>query len=377
MKIVNKLCLILLFLSIFSLINCGEKNDGQEKPVIEEGKDEKETHYSWEKSRTSLIECNDMVLLYSGGAHRTYQWSEDYVEPYVTYKDESGQEKWLFDSFLFLEIYNGNKTFATGYRDVPANQQDWRLLVDHYFQSRYCVGALKRSIDNASERIGKPSTKRKIVIGIPEPVTNQKDWGSVRNGEALDFSKSEDRIAACKWYIDYVRAKFNEMNCDNIELAGFYWIAENATTTRTIVGEVSKYLNSMHYSFNWIPYFKAPGYLEWKDLHFNYAYLQPNYFFNESVPKSRLDEACQLAIKYEMDMEVEFDERALVLSRNNWGYRLVDYLEAFKKHGIWSDKRIAYYQGGTTLYELAKSPEAKDRELYHYFCKFVSERSPQ
>ena len=68
-------------------------------------------------------------------------------------------------------------------------------------------------------------------------------------------------------------------------------------------------------------------------------------------------------------MEMEFDDR--VLSTKGWGYRLINYMEAFKKHGIWSSKRLAYYQGGTTLYNLSKSVNEEDKKLYHDFCKFV------
>lgn len=343
------------------------KTDIVDKPII----DKKEDKYSWELNRTSLVECNDLVLLYSGGAHRKFQWSEEYVNPYVTYVDENGKESWLFDSFLFLEIHNGNgKTFATGYTQTAANQNEWKGLVDHYFQSRYCLGALNKSIDKAAERIGKPKEKRKIVIGLPEPINGQKDWGSVKNGVPLDFSKPDDRVAAVKWYVDYVRSKFHEMKFDNLELAGFYWIAEEATNTRTIVADVSAYLNELNYSFNWIPYFKSDGYSDWKKLTFNFAYLQPNYFFNDNIAYSRLTEACELAKKYEMDMEIEFDERALT----GWGYRLEDYLKAFKENGIWANNRIAYYQGGKALYDLSVSEKPEDTALYRLFCEFVTGR---
>ncbi|MCW1734760.1 DUF4855 domain-containing protein [Anaerorudis cellulosivorans] len=335
---------------------------------------ENDSIFQWEKERKGLLNYNDMVLLYTGGAHRSYSWDINHISPYVTYVDENEKEHWLFDSFLFLEIHNGNgKSFATGYTSTPANQLDWKYLVDYFFQSKYTIGALDKAIGSAIERIGNPPNKRKIIIGLPEPIKNQKDWGSVENGILLDFSSDDDRIKACQWYIDYVRIKFNEMKYKNLDLAGFYWIAEEATNTRSIIKKIGTYLNDLKYTFNWIPYFKSDGYLEWKTLGFNYAYLQPNYFFNESVPTSRLDEACRLALDYDMDMEMECDERALVSSKN-WGYRLRDYMDAFKKHGIWSSKRLAYYQGGTALYNLSKSVNEEDKKLYHDFCKFIIER---
>lgn len=365
----------LLLTSVIFLTSCSKgETDNIESPPPPTDENKEDSFYDREKNRTGLLENNDMVLLYSGGAHRNYQWDEELVEPYVTYKDRSGKEHWMFDSFLFLEIHNGDgKSFATGYTPNPANQQDWKKLVDHYFQSRYCLGALNRSIESAKERMGEPSEKRKVVIGIPEPIKTQKDWGSVSNGVMLDFSISNDRIAACKWYIDYTRQKFSELNYKNLELAGFYWIAEEATNTRAILSDLSSYLNRLKYSFVWIPYHGSDGAFEWKQLTFNYAYYQPNYFFNDARPISFLNKACEDAVKYEMDMEIEFDDRALV-GHGNWGYRLENYMNAFKEYGIWKNRRIAYYQGGTTLYKLSKATDSNDELLYHKFCKFVTER---
>ncbi|GEM_PF-5287168 len=81
------------------------------------------------------------------------------------------------------------------------------------------MGAVNRSIESAKERTGKPTEKRKVVIRIPEPNKNQKDWGSLTNRVMLDFSKSNDRVAACKWHIDYVRRKLSQANYMNLELA--------------------------------------------------------------------------------------------------------------------------------------------------------------
>lgn len=196
------------------------------------------------------------------------------------------------------------------------------------------------------------------MISIPEPIVYQhpeqassstKYWGKIDN-QTLDFSNSADRIKACKWYIDQVRAKFNEKNYQHVELAGFYWLAEKATDTRDILNAVAIYLNKLKYSFNWIPYYGADGYNQWKSLGFNYAYFQPNYFFNESVPDSRLEDACQKALTYDMHMELEFDDNAL--NSRGKAYRLKNYMSAFKKHGIWEKKRLAYYQGSASLLTL-------------------------
>ena len=371
---------LLVYAIFFILIACSKGEVETILPLPPDEEKEDISKYSWEKNRTSLLENNDMVLLYAGGSHRNYNWNLDLVEPYVTYKDELGKEHWMFDSFLFLEIYSADDvTFATGYKDSsgepikPAKKEDWGKLIDHYFDPGYRMGALNRAVENAKQRIGDPIDKRKVVIGIPEPISTQKDWGSVRNfGTQLDFSKTNDRVDACKWYIDYAREKFNKMNYKNLELAGFYWIAETNTHSKDILSYISSYLNSLKYSFVWIPYNGANGAFDWKRLTFNYAYYQPNYFFNDTRPIEFLNKACEDAVRNDMDMEMEFDDR--VLAKRGWAYRLKDYMKAFKDYGIWENRRIAYYQGGTTLYNLSKATVKEDVELYHEFGKFVTER---
>ena len=375
--------LLLLFATCFIFISCSksETDELPSPPPEEEEKEEEKAPYmySWEKDRTSLLENNDMVLIYAGGSHRTYNWNLELVEPYVTYKDES--EHWIFDSLLFLEIFSAEDiSFITGMKDSsgqplkPAKKKDWENLIDHYFDPGYRIGVLNRAIENAKKRIGEPTEKRKVVIGIPEPMSSQKDWGSVRDfGVQLDFSRTSDRVDACKWYIDYARQAFNKMNYKNLELAGFYWVAETNTNSKDILSYISSYLNNLKYSFVWIPYNGASGAFDWKRLTFNFVYYQPNYFFNDTRPISFLNKACEDAVRYDMDMEIEFDDRAL--AKNGLGYRLENYMKAFKDYGIWENRRIAYYQGGTTLYNLSKSIMSEDVQLYHKFCKFVTERS--
>ncbi len=342
--------------------------------------------YDWEENRTGLLASTDMVLLYGGGHHRTpYTWDKSRLTSYVTYVDTELHAHWLFDSFLFLEIMDKgvggeNKMFANGYGLESANQTDWSNLINYYFQSDTGIGALDACIKEASYALGTSSQKRQIVMCIPEPIVRQhpeepssstKYWGKIDN-QTLDFSKSSDRIKACKWYINQIRAKFDEKKYQNVELAGFYWIAEKATDTRSILKSLATYLNKLKYTFNWIPYYGADGYNQWQSLGFNYAYFQPNYFFNESVPDSRLEDACRKAIDNNMHMELEFDDNAL--SSRGKAYRLRNYMKTFKEQGIWEKKRLAYYQGSASLLALKNSGNPTDTQLYHEFCNFVINR---
>lgn len=340
-------------------------------------------YYDWEENRTEILASTDMVLLYGGGHHRSpYTWDKNRVTSYVKYVDKANKSHWLFDSFLFLEIMDygtggANKMFAKGYNRESANKSDWENLIDYYFQSETGIGAVDACVKEASAILGAPKKKHQIVISIPEPIVYQHPeqasssttyWGKI-DDETLDFSKSADRIKACKWFIDRVRAKFNQKKYQNVELAGFYWLAEKATDTRDILNAVAVYLHKLKYSFNWIPYYGADGYDQWKSFGFDYAYFQPNYFFSDTPVANRLQDACQKALTNGMNMEIEFDDDAL--SSRGKANRLTNYMNVFKEYGIWEKKRLAYYQGSQSLLTLKNSSNADDVALYHEFCTFV------
>lgn len=336
----------------------------------------------FEQERENPHSIADLVLIYGGGAHRTNVWDADHFSPYTSYTDQKGQSNWLFDGFLFLEIVDGaGKIFATGYDGSPATKLEWTKLLEYYFRQDNAIDALNTSVSEIVGKIGAPSKIRKVVVGIPEPIA-PKDiysvpndyWGEVK-GRKLDFSKDMDRVEAVKWYIDQVIGLFERSKFRYVELAGFYWIAEETLHTKTILSEIATYLDEKTYSFNWIPYWKeSPDYLLWKDLKFDYAYLQPNYFFNRNIPYARLTQACKIAKDYDLDLELEFDLRAMV-DKGNWADRLYDYMNAFRENSVLETKRIAYYQDADALYQFSKASNQTDKQLYHDFCSFVMEHS--
>ena len=52
---------------------------------------------------------------------------------------------------------------------------------------------------------------------------------------------------------------------------------------------------------------------------------------------------------------------------------LRDYMNEFKKAGHYGKSRIATYSGTNAMYELATSPDEKDREMYLEYCRFIVE----
>jgi len=318
---------------------------------------------------------NDLVLIYDGGAHRNIKWNKEHFAPYVS-AEVNGEGKWLFDGFLFLEIHNGQgRGFASGYQALAARKVEWEHLLENYFAKGNAIHALNEQLGDVgkSGRIQGEYKKRKIVISVPEPIPNQTDWGQL-DGQALQFFNKKDRLDACKWYIDYAEQLFQKANFEHVELVGFYWLAEEASNSRNLAADVADYLYEKEYDFYWIPYFNSDGYSEWRNLGFNVPYYQPNYFFNENIPYSRLQEAFDRADKFQMNMEVEFDDRVL---KNNkgWGYRLTDYLDVYENNGVFDSLKVAYYQGGDAFYKLSRSEEDADQALYRRLIHLITRRA--
>ena len=396
-----------MFSALLVLCACGETYP---KDIPEWGKHEDQTPSvdpadttsapDDKAERTEIADYTDMVLLYGYGHHRSpLSWGTDYTDAYVVYKDKEGYAHWLYDAFLFLEFMdpatNGGAgvTFITGYNydgdriEKSATQDDWDKLVKYYFVKNTAVDAVDKSVEKAKDILGEPPHKRQIVVGIPEPITHANPydnssstsyWGKV-GGRTLDFNLPNDRVTAVKWYIDRVREEFYKQDYKNVELAGFYWVAEKSTHTSSIISDVGTYLKSLNYSFNWIPYFEADGWSNWKSYGFTYAFMQPNTAWlsdDDYAAKAQIQmmTAINDVLANDMGLEVEFDGNVL----QSWGRgragRLRDYMTAFKDYGAWEKSRLVYYQGSWAVKWLRDSKNDEDQTLYHEFCDWMITR---
>ena len=261
-----------------------------------------------------------------------------------------------------------------------ATQADWLKLIDYYFSEGQVIDAIERSVEEASQTLGVPPSKRQIVVSIPNPIVYKQPiaqkggttyWGVIDN-RVLDFSDEADRALACRWYIDQVLSRFKQAKFRHVELAGFYWVTEETSAKSPLIGNIVDYCAQKRYDLYWIPYFHAPGFESWKEKGFARAYYQPNHFFHNEIPYERLKVACAEAQANGMDMEVEFDESAL--KKHGRGGRLRDYMRAFRETGVWERCKLAYYQGGSAVTALRRSDDPEDQELYQDFCDFVSKR---
>ena len=180
-----------------------------------------------------------------------------------------------------------------------------------------------------------------------------------------------------------MRRRFDEGNYQYVELAGFYPISEEIVTpgdgychelkkSEEVIPQVAEYLHSINQSFCWIPYNRAAGYTKWKEMGIDYAYMQPNHYWDDkgARPLSRYFSDIKA---HDLAMEFEFDENILEGEQNSDVYkkRFREYMEGAKKHGVYGSKPLSYYHGTNRFYDLWASTAAKDKELFHEFCRFV------
>ena len=361
----------LFFIVLFTCAQLACKNDQMNSPEEKENKEPVLTGVVRGFRQSPIL---DMVLIYQGGVQRV-DWTPDEMRPYVVHTDLSNKKDWFFDGFLFLEFQDGKGfNFSPGYAgNAPARKQEWEWLADRHFENGKAIKALNTCITEAINELGAPSFRHKVVIGLPEPFLDQKDWGEV-DGVKMDFSKMEDRITACKWYVDLLLRKFEESNLTNLALEGFYWVSEQMTTNKFITVEIGDYIREKGKRFYWIPYYMSNGYSQWKDYGFDIAYLQPNYFFDKKIEDGRVKNACELAFTHNMGMEMEFDARALADNAANHRDRLVNYIRTFNEHGVFKNASIAYYEGGRGVYMFSQSANQKDREMLDELQSLIKER---
>lgn len=365
--------------------------------------------YSWEESRKELPDISDMMLLYGGSAHREPRWKAKWpyerLVPYVTCKDAEGNEQWLFESFLAIEFADtdANMTLWPGPEGTSmtsADKASWQRLIDYWFEEGNGFDALDKVIEDAAKRIGAPKSKRFVIMVLPEAMiyhhyadksSSTKYWGELE-GRQLDFSIGEDRRSAQIWYINEVRRRFDEAKFKNLELVGFYVVSEDIAMgdgtgdpiingwcqdikrNEELFPAICDYLHAYNEGMYWIPYYEAAPYTYWKDLHIDWAVMQPNIFWlgEEDKPWSKF---FRMISESGMGMEIEFDDALLAGQPNPELYRtrLRAYLANCKKYGVYGYKPLGVYGDNDTLYKLWESNDPEDQQIYRELCDFFLE----
>lgn len=373
--------------------------------------------YKWEKNRGSVPEFADIDIV--GAWHREpIDWDAARFAPHVSFTDSTGQERWLFEAFLFLEAqdYTRKRSFALGPDGVSATRDSWEGQLDRWLGKGGYVAELDKACVEVARRIGPPARKRYVVICIPDAVkflrfgdksSPTKYWGKAY-GDSLDFASPEARIEAYKWYIDEARRRFAALRCKELELAGFYILSEELHASwgeteierlnwqhknwEEIIPAVADYVHGFNEGLWWVPYHMAPGHKYWKRFGFDMAYMQPNYYWDLKSPgRHPFHKTIEAVRQYGMGIEIEFEYSCVtevmqeVKAGPDGAGKLIfheedvtalknmlrEYFRQVKDNGLYGTVPIAIYSGSNALTQLATSAITEDVDLYNELCYFT------
>ncbi|WP_332091916.1 DUF4855 domain-containing protein [Paenibacillus sp. GYB003] len=238
--------------------------------------------------------------------------------------------------------------------------------MDKTFAAAGDMQQLNEAAKEVGAKLNRPDHKVKVVLMIPNPGEFLNDFGDVDgDGGSESFNASvvgeekalENRIKAVHWWLDQVRQRWQAANYSNLELVGMYWLEEQIGTSDTgpdLIKAVSGQVHDRNLKLFWIPHSLAYKSFMWKDVGFDAAALQPNYFFG-GMDSDRLEDAANLAKQYGMSNEVEFDDR--MLTDGVFRERYIEYLNSGVETGLMQKGFRAYYQGNNAVYSLAVSKD--------------------
>lgn len=348
------------------------------------------------------------------GLRHLYLMCWDYKNPmpiddmryYVAHRNEEGREiDWLFDSFAAFtgKAPSGNAlhndinlgTTMSGEGDFfavpspnPGTRQDWGDLLDAEFNADGMFDRLDKAVDEAAEILGPPPRPRNVVVTIPYPHPNQVAFdGTHRGQQALNFGvvnqnlmqASQQRLEACKWFVDETIRRWKETGYRNLELLGFYWMYESIHYAWTVddhwvLKELYKYIRSRGCRLFWIPFYSSwnVNMLQMgKGFYFDAAFLQPNHMFYVDIPgvEQAAREAKERGAGIELEYYMHLDEHIQVGGERLERFR--NYLDGGVKYGYMTESACAYFMGFNDLHKIAHQEEDAERQIYHDVCKFV------
>lgn len=365
--------------------------------------------YDWEKDEVRPIA--DAAICYGGhSARNPYLWTPERFEKTVAYTDENGQEHWLFDNMIMMELWDDDYAVTFSIANdgrFSSKKEHWQRQLDYWFDKEYGFAALDQCVADVASRIGEPTTKRGIIFSLPDPVyfehytnamkgenLNTVYWGEI-DGVEMDFAKPEDRVKAYIWLIDAVRAKFAEAGYRHIELIGFYILSEELSVPGGFryeykqhditIKAAADYCHSVNEGFYWVPYAMAPGIESSKDFGFDLVVMQPNHYWTdarwtwEQIESKIRDNGLGMELEFEGTHGEPLTSSILTNLKNGeenpYGERnkarFKEYLDNARARGLYGEVPFVLYSGTNGLYELGTSEDIKDQAVYHELCKFI------
>ena len=300
-------------------------------------------------------------LLYAGGLGRRHYSVSDLVDMVAVVDTADHPVGWLCPGILLTEIRATSGRYYYPFPGVSAKGQDWNAYLDSLFTARGALPSLDSAVALVAAQHGPAPGGFRVTLMIPYPA-RASDTVWIGHRPFLPMGEEQRRALAAA-YVDEVERRFSDAHLSHLTLFAYYWLNEDIRPDDSLlVQQTAAVVHQRGRRFVWIPYFHSAGNLQWRRWGFDYAWLQPNYFFHPEVPVTRFDSALTYARTADMGIELEFDPRIF----SDWRFmdRLEPYLSAVENATDIRAKPITVYEGGGALIRLARSADPWHRALY-------------
>ena len=293
--------------------------------------------------------------------------------PSAAYIRDGEIKDFMYDSFIFLP--QPNYLYDDRGFKRPFKQKDWlHFLTDEELAPGFNVNALETAVGEAKAALGNRDYRAEVYLSLFYPVPAVSDFGEAE-GRQLDFSRLADRKAGLKWMVDEAIGRFSKQQYQNLQLGGFYWFTEGMEQEENteLLQYLTDYVRSQGYKTCWCPYFLAPGYDKWRELGFDFAAHQANYFpeHHRDWPNrgtaERLPMVAETVKQYGLGVGMEMadvEEESIDIIK--------EYFEAGATRGFMQTPHIYYMGvGPNNIRRLCEAADPYLRSAYDELYRFI------
>jgi len=280
----------------------------------------------------------------------------------------------LFDSFIFTPTPKYMYDFSpTGGRRLLTKEDFLDFVYNQTFRPGYNMDALELATNEVKIALNMPTFKFNVYLSLLYPNKLVTNFGEV-NERSLNLSMEEDRIDALKWLIQEQIRVFEERNCRNLQIAGFFWFTEETKMKEdsSMIKRINDHIHNIGFSSIWSPYFNAQGWDKWRELGFDLATMQANYCPGCDIPNNGGIDRLYAMVDYVKRGMIGI-EMEIATARHDCVKGFKEYLLiGAGKGGYMYGNHIWYLCGGAQLaYELAISNDSYLRSAYQEMYQFV------
>jgi len=305
------------------------------------------------------------VLIYAAAPPRYSYFPHYTIDDFtrlVAVVDTAGRARaWLTTGAIFLQLYAPSANVFTDWiGGPPATGADWRAYADSIFAAGGPLERLDSAVARISAAVGPLRRPYRVAIMVPYPATvDTLRYG----GQLYRLGDGASGAALAATYVADVAARFAQRGFRYLTLDGFYWLHETMDRRDAdVVPRLAQRVHQSGFRLLWIPYFGANGWADWRRSGFDEAWVQPNYFFDLSLPTLRVDSAFARARARDMGVEIEFDGR--LIGAPQYSARLFPYLGRLEAAADLRARSLAIYEGGGALLSLSRSRNPWHRAVY-------------